>query len=792
MKRTETIAFRIFVPLTATICIVIALVVLALRFGIKNRVETDATQQTKNVIQLVSSELGVTESLMQERVHSAMKMLMEEGKKIGMPNLGDPVQIGAETVPALKFGVTEQSSNFGLVDFVKSYMGGTATLFVKRGDDFVRVSTNVLKPDGSRAIGTKLDPKGKAIAAIRENKAFYGVVDILGKKYISGYEPMRDSAGATIGVWYVGFPVTSLDRLADIISQQRFLSDGAIMLVDNYQQRNTVSFHSANINDETIKEILAADSINTAAGRVVEDEFVITKEPIEAWSYTLVTAYRKQEVTGQVLRIMLLTTGLGAVVVILLLGIISLILRNAVITPVQELAHAAERLANGDITSTVQVKRHDEIGTLGSAFNTMIKGIREGIEKLQAEKASVQRRVEEAVKESEQQREYLAESVEEMLASVQRFAAGDLTVRLQVKNNDDIGRLYRGFNEAIDKIRALLVRVVETVNTTATSSSQILANATMMTIGINRQSDETSQIASAMEEMTKTIMDTTHQASAVSSEAEEASNDAVNGGDVVRETISGMAAIATSVMKSARTIEELGKSSEQIGNVIAVIDEIADQTNLLALNAAIEAARAGESGKGFAVVADEVRKLAERTQKATKEIATTIERIQNDTREAVSAMHQGRQEVERGTQAAQRAQKALERIIERSSSVSSIISHIAAASEEQASTSTEISRNVDSISKVADDSAQMTKEIETAIHDLKRLTAELQKLVGQFHVALPAAATPTGVLSAPPSPLLSQAPYRDAPYQHIDSPTMPSASPPKTSLGDTTPSRLLL
>ncbi len=784
MKRTETIAFRIFVPITATILIVIALVVVALRFGITNRVENDAAQQTKNVIQLVSSELGVTEALMQERVRSAMKMLTEEGKKIGMPALGVPTQVVTETVPMLTFGFAEQNNNFALVDFVKSYMGGTATLFVRQGDDFVRVSTNVMKPDGSRAIGTKLDPKGKAIAAIRANKPFYGVVDILGKKYITGYEPMKDSVGATIGVWYVGFPVTSLERLAEIISQQRFMSDGVIMLVDNYQKRNTVSFHSANANEETMKAILAADSINTAAGKILEDEFVITKEPLEVWNYTLVTAYRKQEVTGQVLRIMLLTGGVGLLVVILLIVIISLILRQAVIAPVQDLAHAAQKLAQGDITTNVIVKRRDEIGTLADAFNAMVAGIREGMDKLRAEKASVQRRVDEAVKESEAQREYLASSVEEMLSVVQRFAAGDLTVRLHVKNNDDIGRLFHGFNEAIDKIRALLIRVVETVNTTATSSSQILANATMMTIGINRQSDETSQIAGAMEQMTKTIQDATNQASAVSNEAQAASSDAVNGGDIVRETITGMAAIASSVMKSARTIEELGKSSEQIGNVIAVIDEIADQTNLLALNAAIEAARAGESGKGFAVVADEVRKLAERTQKATKEIATTIERIQADTREAVSAMHQGRQEVERGTQAAQRAQQALERIIARSSSVSSIISHIAAASEEQASTSSEISRNVDSISKVADESAQMTKEIEHAIYDLKRLTAELQKLVGQFQVALPAGtsgtapslgSTPTGVLSAPQSPSLKQAPYRDAQYQHLESaPEAPS------------------
>ncbi|MCU0425949.1 MAG: methyl-accepting chemotaxis protein [Candidatus Kapabacteria bacterium] len=799
MKRTDTIAFRIFVPITLTILVVIALVVIALRFAVSERIERDAKQQTQNVIQLVTSELGVTESLMLERVRSAMTMLMSEGKKIGMPSLGEPTQVATETPPMLRFGFQEQSNNFALVDFVKSYMGGTATLFVKSGDDFVRVSTNVLKPDGTRAIGTKLDPKGRAIAAIRENKAFYGVVDILGKKYISGYEPMRDSAGTTVGVWYVGFAVTSLERLAEMISQERFMNDGAILLVDNYQNRNTVSFHSANANDETMKAIMLQDSINTAAGSIVQDEFVIDKEKIDSWRYTLVTAYRKQEVTGQLLRLTLLTAGAGFVVVLLLLGIISVIVRNGVIAPIQDLAEAAQRLAKGDISTTVSVKRNDEIGTLANAFNAMITGIREGIEKLRAEKASVQRRVDEAVHESEQQREYLAQSVEEMLLVVQRFAAGDLTVRLTVRNNDDIGRLYRGFNDAIDKIRELIVRVVHTVNSTATSSSQILANATMMTMGINRQSDETTQIAGAMEQMTKTIQETTHQASTVSNQAEEASKDAVSGGDVVRETISGMSAIAASVMKSAHTIEALGKSSEQIGNVIAVIDEIADQTNLLALNAAIEAARAGESGKGFAVVADEVRKLAERTQKATKEIATTIERIQNDTRDAVSAMNQGRQEVERGTKAAQRAQQALERIIERSSSVSSIITHIAAASEEQAATSSEISQNVDTISKVAGETAQMTKEIEHAIYDLKRLTAELQQLVGTFHIALPSSQAPqtppTGTLSAPQSPKLQQAAIRDAQYQHVDvapqQQHIPAPQPTKPS-EQNPPSRLLL
>ena len=200
------------------------------------------------------------------------------------------------------------------------------------------------------------------------------------------------------------------------------------------------------------------------------------------------------------------------------------------------------------------------------------------------------------------------------------------------------------------------------------------------------------------------------------------------------ETIRGMERISEVVRKSAETVQELGNSSNQIGEIIQVIDDIADQTNLLALNAAIEAARAGEQGRGFAVVADEVRKLAERTTKATKEIAAMIKKIQKDTVGAVESMQQGTEEVQKGKELARKAGTSLNEIITGAQKVVDIITQVAAASEEQSSTSEQISKSIESISSVTQQSAGGVQQIAHAAEDLNRLTVNLQELVANFKI----------------------------------------------------------
>ncbi|MHB9041660.1 MAG: methyl-accepting chemotaxis protein, partial [Melioribacteraceae bacterium] len=188
------------------------------------------------------------------------------------------------------------------------------------------------------------------------------------------------------------------------------------------------------------------------------------------------------------------------------------------------------------------------------------------------------------------------------------------------------------------------------------------------------------------------------------------------------------------VKQSAETVQTLGKSSDQIGEIVQVIDDIADQTNLLALNAAIEAARAGEQGRGFAVVADEVRKLAERTTKATKEIATMIKQIQKDTEGAVQSMSRGTEEVEKGKVLADKAGQSLKQIISGAQDVVDMSTQVAAASEEQSSAAEQISKNIEAISNVTQESAAGVQQIARAAEDLNRLTVNLQELVLRFKI----------------------------------------------------------
>ncbi len=140
-----------------------------------------------------------------EEVQVAMQLLKSKAATLGAPSVNGQEAVAGKAVPALHFGATKMNNNFVLVDEVQKEVGGTATIFVKSGDEFVRVATNVKKDDGSRAIGTILDPKGKAIAAIAKGESYFGEADILGKPYVTGYEPIRDASSNVIGVYYVGY-----------------------------------------------------------------------------------------------------------------------------------------------------------------------------------------------------------------------------------------------------------------------------------------------------------------------------------------------------------------------------------------------------------------------------------------------------------------------------------------------------------------------------------------------------------------------------------------------------------
>jgi methyl-accepting chemotaxis protein len=330
---------------------------------------------------------------------------------------------------------------------------------------------------------------------------------------------------------------------------------------------------------------------------------------------------------------------------------------------------------------------------------------------------------------------FMVRHINRLGAAMDRFADGDLTIRVQHAMTDELGKLHDSYDRAREGVHTILLRVSQAVGKTSMASAEITTSTEEMAEGTTQQTHQAHEVASAVEEMNKTILENSRNANSTVETARQARHAAEQGGTVVQETIQGMRRIANVVQRSAETVHELGRSSNQIGEIIGVIDDIADQTNLLALNAAIEAARAGDQGRGFAVVADEVRKLAERTTKATKEIADTIRKIQADTQGAVQSMEQGTREVEQGITLADKAGDSLKEIVTVSQRVTDMVTQIAAASEEQSSASSEIAKNVQDITKITGDTASGIRQIAQAADRMRQLTSDLETLVHQFKLS---------------------------------------------------------
>jgi methyl-accepting chemotaxis protein len=322
---------------------------------------------------------------------------------------------------------------------------------------------------------------------------------------------------------------------------------------------------------------------------------------------------------------------------------------------------------------------------------------------------------------------YVAKNLDEMASG-----DGDLTRRLSLDRNDETGSLAASFNRFLDNLKEIVVKINQNAVEVASSAEQLNDTSANIANGTEKAASQSNSIAIACEEMAATTAEIAKNCVMTVDISNNASKTAINGSEVVGHAVKSIQRIAVKVQEAAKTIESLGTRSDQIGAIVATIEDIADQTNLLALNAAIEAARAGEQGRGFAVVADEVRALAERTTKATREIGEMIKSIQQETRFAVNTMEEGVREVELGTEDAARSGKALEEILNQVAEVTSQINQIATAAEQQTATTNEISKSMHEISEIVGDASRSSQATSSEASQLAHRADDLKKIVAQF------------------------------------------------------------
>ena len=380
------------------------------------------------------------------------------------------------------------------------------------------------------------------------------------------------------------------------------------------------------------------------------------------------------------------------------------------------------------------------IGLLGLMYAfTRLLNQRGSAQRLLIEKETMRQR-QEADVESERARKIQEENERNQMAILRLLdelgdlAEGDLTVNATV-SEDFTGAIADSVNFAIDQLRQLVMAINTTAERVAQSSEQTQMNAVELAEASEHQAQEIAGVSAAINEMAVSIDQVSANASESATVAQRSVAIAYNGAEVVQRSIEGMNVIRDQIQETSKRIKRLGESSQEIGDIVSLINDIADQTNILALNAAIQASMAGEAGRGFAVVADEVQRLAERSANATKQIETLVKTIQADTNEAVMSMESTTSEVVRGARLAKDAGEALEEVQTVSNVLADLIQNISNAAQQQADSAGHISNTMNIIQDITSQTSSGTMATARSVGQLSEMAIALQESVSGFKLS---------------------------------------------------------
>ncbi len=419
-----TIQKKFLIALASCMLLLAMITVASLTYSENQSLHKRLSNQAEQLTDSTEKMLNVINNLMLDQVKSSMRSTLDTISSKGRISQSGPVTINDTQVTDISFGGEAQALNYALVDKVTQLNGGTATIFSRHNDDFVRVSTNVQK-EGKRAIGTLLDPNGLAIRQIREGKAFYGVVDILGEPYFTGYEPLKNAFNEVVGIAYVGYKV-NMEEVNAVIASGKLLEQGFIALIDG---RNQIRQHSSHQSEAVIKQVVENPGSN----------WIVKQQSFTPWGYDIVVAYSEEDIASLLWQKALMYFVVASVLGFSVVGLVYYLLQRVVVSRLTQTTHALVSITEGegDLTQRFNSSSKDEFGLMANGFDKLLERVRQTIVSVEAKSRelvsaaeSLNRIAQDSdtiSREQAQETEQAATAVNEMSATAQSVAESTMS-----------------------------------------------------------------------------------------------------------------------------------------------------------------------------------------------------------------------------------------------------------------------------------------------------------------------------------------------------------------------------